>query len=267
VASYDPASEGDYAASLTEAADGGASLVVTVSALADAVAEVAAAHPDVPFVVLDDAGTATDPALENVQIVGFRLSEGAFLAGIIAGMTTTATEIGFVALEEGPAADAYISGLQQGIDYANFDGTTDIAVTPAYVGADADAAAAQAAAAQFYADGADVVVESVGAADTGVYDAAVAAGAGMWVVGTGQCEQELAPDNFLTSVTRDIAGAAYFSATQVVDGVFTPGTVEAGLTEGSVDICQDMLGQLDELVVVEVTDARSALESGDLVVE
>ncbi|MDY7102546.1 MAG: BMP family ABC transporter substrate-binding protein [Actinomycetota bacterium] len=264
---YEPAAEGDYAAQLTAAAQDGASLVVTVAPLADAVAEAAAANPDVPFVVLDDNGTVADPGLANVQVVQFRLAEGAFLAGIIAGLTTAATTVGFVALEEGPAADAYIAGLEQGIDYANFDDPGAITVTPTYVGATADAAAAGAAATQLYADGADIVVENVGDADTGVYDAAVQAGAGTWVVGTGQCEQELAPDHFLTSVTRDIASAAYYGATQVVDDVFAPGAIELGLTESAVDICQDTLSSLDELVVVDVTDARSALESGDLVVE
>src|SRR6266511_4132656 len=98
--------QAQYVPNLEQAVANGASMTVGVGFLiADAMHEVASAHPDSKFVLIDavsadNNGTPDDFTDDkpdtNVQSVLFKENEGAYLAGIIAGMTSQSHHYGFV---------------------------------------------------------------------------------------------------------------------------------------------------------------------------
>jgi len=51
-------------------------------------------------------------------------------------------------------------------------------------------------------------------------------GPGFWAAGTDTCKDQLAPDNYLSSATKDVSGAVFLAAQSIVDGTFQGGAVD-----------------------------------------
>ena len=173
--------QAQYVPNLQQAVDSGATMTVGVGFLiVDAMVEVAQANPDARFVLID--AVAADEAgapLPNVQSVTFREQEGAYLIGIIAGMTTKTNKIGFAGGLEIPPVVRFLRGFEQGLASVNPEATVEVA----YVGNFEDPAATKELASGFYDSGADIVFEVAGLGGLGAYEEATERGAGFWVMG------------------------------------------------------------------------------------
>jgi len=255
--------QSQYVTNLQQAISTGSTVTTAVGfLLADAIVEVAQANPDELFTIidseaLDEAGTP----LPNVAGVLFKEQEAAFLAGIVAGLTTESDTIGFVGGMEIPAVQRFYSGFAAGIESVNPDAT----VTAAYVGSFADSAKAKELALGFYDQGADIVMDVAGGGGIGVFDAAKQLGDGHWVVSTDTCKVDLAPDNFLTSAVKDVAGAVLRENTAAAEGTFEGGTVTLGLADGGVGLCQENIDSLSSDILTVVDTATTAISDGTLV--
>lgn len=264
--------QAQYVPNLQQAVDSGATLAVGVGFLiADAMHEVAVANPDAKFVLIDavsadNAGTpddfADDVPDENVQSVLFKEHEGAYLAGIIAAMTTKKNRIGFVGGIEAPVVVRFLVGMQAALKAANPDAKVDVA----YVGSFGDPAKAKEITNAFLESGADIIFEVGGASGLGAFEAVKARGKGTWIMGTDVCKQRLAPDNYLTSATKDVTGAIFGAAQQVAENSFKGGIVSLGLAEDAVGVCDETFGDLPQDVQDAVDKARDAIKSGTIVV-
>jgi basic membrane protein A len=256
--------QAQYVPNLQQAVDDGASLVVGVGFLiTDALVEVAQQSPKAHFVSIDNvAADKSGTPLANVLSVTFKENEGAYLAGIIAGMTTKANKIGFVGGLEIPPVVRFLKGFQAGLKSVNPKATMNVA----YAGGFGDAAKVKALTAGYYDDGADIVFEVAGAGGLGAYQEAKARGANHWVIGTDTCKDALAPANFLTSATKDVAGAVEREAKAVADGTFKGGTDNLGLAENSVGVCQKTFGSLSKSIQDAVTKATADIKSGAVTV-
>ena len=117
--------QAQYVPNLQQSVDAGANLTVGVGFLiTDAIEEVAEANPDSNFVLIDavaDSARGFDPGepLPNVQSVLYAEHEAAYLAGIIAGMTTQADKLAYVGGIEIPPTVRFLSGFQQGVASVN----------------------------------------------------------------------------------------------------------------------------------------------------
>lgn len=256
--------QAQYVANLQEAVDAGADMVVGVGFLiADAVAEAAVANPDANFLLIDAVAANEDgDPIPNVRSVTFREHEGAYLAGVMAAHTTETGEIGFVGGIEIPPVVRFLSGFTQGL--ASVD--PDASVQSAYVGSFDDPAKAKELSAAFFDAGSDIVFEVAGAGGQGAYQEAVERGEGL-VIGTDTCKDHLAPDNYLTSATKDVAGAVFSTADSIVDGSFEGGVAELGLDGGFVGVCEATFGDLPQDVQDAVNEASDAIAAGEIVVD
>jgi basic membrane protein A len=242
----------------------GATLTVGVGFLIqDAMAEVATAHPDAKFVLIDAiAQDANKQPLANVQSVQFKENEGAYLAGIIAGMTTKKNRFGFVGGIEIPPVVRFLTGFKAALKAVNPQARVDVA----YVGSFNDPTKVKETASGFYDAGADVVFEVAGAGGLGAYEAAKARGTGAWVMGTDTCKQQLAPANYLTSATKDVKGAVVRAGQQVIAGTFKGGIANLGLAEDAVGVCDATFGALPQTIQDAVNKAKADIKSGKIVV-
>ncbi|MAT06929.1 MAG: BMP family ABC transporter substrate-binding protein [Acidimicrobiaceae bacterium] len=256
--------QAQYVPNLQQAVDSGASLIVGVGFLiADAVSEAAQANPDAAFLLIDAvAADADGNPLPNVRSVTFKEHEGAYLAGVMAGLTTESNLIGFVGGIEIPPVVRFLSGFQQGLASVNPDAT----VESAYVGSFDDPAKTKQLTAAYFDDGADIVFEVGGAGGQGAYQEAAERGSGL-VIGTDTCKNQLAPDNYLTSATKDVAGAVFTTAESVAEGSFEGGVANLGLEGGFVGVCEDTFGDLSQEIQDAVNEARDAIASGEVTVD
>jgi basic membrane protein A len=256
--------QAQYVPNLQQAVDGGADMVVGVGFLiADAVAEVATANPDANFLLIDAvAADADGNPLPNVRSVTFKEHEAAYLAGVMAGLTTEANQVGFVGGIEIPPVVRFLSGFTQGMASVNPDAT----IETAYVGSFDDPARGKELTAAFFDGGADIVFEVAGAGGVGAYQEAVERGSGL-VVGTDTCKDQLAPDNYLTSATKDVAGAVFSTAESIANGSFEGGIADLGLDGDFVGVCEATFGDLPQEVQDAVGEARAGIASGEIVVD
>jgi basic membrane protein A len=256
--------QAQYVPNLQQAVDSGATMTVGVGFLiTDAMVEVAQANSDARFVLIDSlAADESGEPLPNVQSVTFREHEAAYLLGIIAGMTTETNKLGFIGGLEGPPVLRFLHGFEQGLASVNPDATVEVA----YAGSFDDPAAVKELAAGFYDAGADIIFEVAGLGGLGAYEEAAERGPGFWAAGTDTCKDQLAPDNYLSSATKDVSGAVFLAAQSIVDGSFEGGAVDLGITEDAVGVCEDTFGDLPQEVQDAVNEAREAIKSGDLTV-
>lgn len=256
--------QAQYVPNLLQSVKDGAAMTVGVGFLiTDAMVEAATANPDAKFVLIDAVAAGADGTpLSNVQSVTFKEQEAAYLAGIVAGLTTKTGKIGFVGGIEIPPVVRFLKGFEAGVASVNPDATVNIA----YVGAFDDPAKGRQITASFYDQGADVVFEVGGLSGVGAYEEAKTRGKGFWVIGTDTCKNQLAPENFLTSATKDVAGAVFRAAKAVADGSFTGGIANLGLAEDGVGVCEKTFSSLPADVQQAVNTARDAIKAGTVTV-
>ena len=260
--------QAQYVPNLQQAVAAGADLTVGVGFLiADAMHEVAAANPTKHFLLIDavsanNNGTTDDFSDDvpdaNVQSVLFKENEGAFLAGVIAAMTTTTNHTGFVGGIEIPPVVRFLVGFQAALKTVKPAVTVDVA----YVGSFGDPAKVKEVATGNYDTGADIVFEVAGAGGLGAYDAATAKGKGVWVLGTDTCKDQLAPDEYLTSATKDVQGSVFKGAQAVANGSFVGGVTTYGLAQDGVGVCEKTFGALSQAIQDAVNKYRDQIKSG-----
>ena len=261
--------QAQYVPNLQQSVDAGANLTVGVGFLiTDAIEEVAEANPDSNFVLIDavaDSARGFDPGdpLPNVQSVLYAEHEAAYLAGIIAGMTTQADKLAYVGGIEIPPTVRFLSGFQQGVASVN----SAAEVTVSWVGAFDDPTTGRELSSAAYDDGADIVFEVAGLSGLGAYEEAKDRGAGHWVIGTDTCKDQLAPDNYLTSATKDVAGSVFRAAQQVANGTFAGGVSVLDLQGGYVGVCEKTFGSLPAEIQDEVNAAVEGIKSGSITVD
>jgi basic membrane protein A and related proteins len=173
----------------------------------EAVRRVAAQFPDIPFVF----GSGGGPAEPNFSVFDNWIHEPAYLAGMLAGGLTESNTIGVVAgypvPEVNRITNAFISGAQAQ--------NPDAKVVVTFINSWFDPATAKEAAVAQIGQGADVLY----AERAGVIEAADEAG--IPVVGNMADQQELAPENVVTSVMWNMTPTVEYVVDQVLAGAYT----------------------------------------------
>ncbi len=165
------------------------------------IGDVAAANPDVKFIVVDS--TVTDEegnamSLDNVYTMVFSEQESGFFAGIAAAMETKTGKVAVVNGIAYPSNVNYQYGFMSGVNYANKNyGTnaqcvelasyagTDVAgnnVGGNYIGDFGDEATGKVVGDALIAEGCDVLFVAAGTAGNGAFTSAKEAD-GVWLIG------------------------------------------------------------------------------------
>ena len=176
---------------------------------------------------------------ENVIPLIFRLEQGSYLAGMMAGGMSQSGVVGMVGGVEIPPVQGTFRAFEAGARAVN----PDIQILETFIGNWDDVAAAKEAAVAQLGRGADVLIHNVDAASFGVFQAvreSVAEGRPTWALGMNRDQNDVAPEvtlgsaviripeAFLTTARRwqagEIGGEAIYTGTEqrVVDFVPNP---------------------------------------------
>nr|WP_295463656.1 BMP family ABC transporter substrate-binding protein [Mesorhizobium sp.] len=256
--------QSQFVPNLKQAVDSGSTVTTGVGfGIRDALTEVALANPGAKFTLIDAVAVDKDKnPLPNVASITFREHEAAFLAGIAAAMTTKGTRVGFIGGMETPPVIRFLSGFEAGLRYID----PKIEVSATYVGSFTEPAKAKELALGIYDLGADLIMDVAGGGGRGIFDAAKGLGKGYWVIGVDTCKGQFAPDNFLTSAVKDVAGAVVYSNKAAANGTFKGGTVSLGLKEQAVGLCPDNIDTLSPEIIAKVEAATASILDGSLAV-
>lgn len=229
--------------------------------LEKAVEEVAKANPDAHFAVIDST-----VELPNVASVNYKDQEGAFLAGIAAGLTTKTNKVGFIGGMHSTAIDKFEAGFVAGVKAVNSSAEIDIQYTESFV----DAAKAKSLAEAMYASNVDVVYAAAGGAGLGVFAAAKTiveadASKNIWVIGVDQDQSDEGKVNdsrnvTLASTLKGIKTAIMRFSDDAAKGNYHGGEkVTYGLAEDGVGITD---GQLTADVKAKIAEYKQAIIDG-----
>jgi len=223
----------------------------------DPAIRVAPSFPQTAFVA-----TSGDKTARNVAGIDFTFSDGAYLAGIVAGANTRSSTIGVIGgTQLPPVVDAF-KAFEAGARSVN----PKIKVLTAYVGNWDDASAAKEQALAQIARGADMIFQNADAAGLGVFQAARES-KGVRVFGSNSDQNGVAPQSTLGSVVIDLPRAFLVVARDVKNGRFTGHIYHLGAKEGVVRWVGNpaLAGEIAPATQARLDSAQRAILNGTLV--
>ncbi len=237
----------------------GANLVLGIGfGQADALAAVAADHPEVNFGIIDVNWLEGD----NIRQYSFKEHEGSYLVGVAAAKASKTGKVGFVGGMDIPLIRRFACGYVQGFKdaggqevFQNMTGTTPAAWNDPTKGSEL-------ARSQFDR-GADIVYAAAGGTGLGVLQAA--ADEGKMAIGVDSNQNYLHPGTMLTSMLKRVDNAAYELFKDGLEGNFSADKITLGVAEDGVGWAVD---EHNESIVAsfrsDVEAARNDIISGKI---
>lgn len=252
--------EADYEVNLETLVDEENDLVWGIGfMMAEALKTTADNYPEQKFAIIDNSYGEETP--DNIVGVTFKEHEPSFLVGYIAGKMTETNKVGFIGGVDFYLINKFEYGFLAGVKAAN----PDCEVFRQYANSFTDAAAGKSIAEQFYNEGADIIYHAAGATGNGMIEAAKEKG--KWAIGVDRDQNDLAPDNVLTSAMKRVDNAIYNVCQDLEAGTFEGGsTVTYGLAEGGVDIAPTSDKHVPADILAEVDDLKAKIIAGEIVV-
>jgi basic membrane lipoprotein Med (substrate-binding protein (PBP1-ABC) superfamily) len=222
----------------------------------DAAARVGAEFPNTVFITT--SGSTVRP---NVSPIVFRLEEGTYLAGMLAGGLTRSGKIGFVGGIKLPPVEGTYLGFAGGARAVR-PGTEAL---QAYIGNFEDVAAAKENALAQIRRGADILIHNADAASFGMFQA-VRESPGVLAIGANKDQNALAPDVIVASATLDVPHALLLVARAVHDRHFQPGVRYFGIKDGVVDLVYNeaLAARIPAALRSRIAAARDSIVAGTL---
>jgi basic membrane protein A len=221
-------SDADYIPNLSECAEQGYDLVISVGFLmGEATLTAAKEYPDVNFAIIDNAYEETP---SNLQGLLFKEQEAGFLVGFLAGKATKSGTVSSVGGQKIPPVDRFIAGFQAGAKAAN----PDVTVLNGYSQDFVDQAKCKEVALDQISKGSDVVFQVAGGCGLGALDAAKEKN--VWGIGV-DADQSFLGDHVLTSAQKKVDVAVFDTISKAAEGGFEGGGVSVyGLKEDGVGL-------------------------------
>jgi len=232
-------------------------------------ADVVAAFPDTTFVYVDGI-----TAIEGMSSIRYLEHEGSFLAGALAALMSTRSDIldlgegdGVIGAMGGfdiPVIHNFMVGFEQGANYV----APDVRIIKRFAGTHFDPAKGRETALTMYGEGADIIFQIAGPTGLGVFRAAQEAK--RYVIGVDADQKPLAPENTLASMRKYVGTSILDFTTRYSAGeVGDMAVIEYGLAAGGVgidygDIEPDLVpNEIKE----QITELQKKIINGEIVVE
>lgn len=217
---------------------------------------VSAEYPNTVFVI-----TSGERVQGNVMPLVFRIEEGTYLAGMMAGGLTKTGKIGFVGGIELPPIKAGYQGWVNGARSVN--PSVDPKLT--YLNSFDDAAAGREAALAMIRLGVDMLHHNADEAGKGLFQAAKES-PGVFVFGANADQTALAPDRVVGSAIIDLPRAFLAVARDVQAGRFTPKVESFGLQGGVIRYVPNpaLEGTVPAALRARVAAAADSIAAGTL---
>lgn len=212
--------DSDYVPNIEQFVEEETDLIIGVGyKLADALKEAAQNYPEQQFALIDET---YDEQPENITSLSFESNESSYLAGLIAGKSTKTNKVAFIGGMESPVIAKFEYGFKAGVQDAN----PDAEVLVQYANSYSDQALGKSIANSMISKGADVIFPCAGACGTGSIEAVKEAG--KMAIGVDRDQNDLAPDNILTSAMKNIDIAVANLVRDYVNGDYKGGEVKIG---------------------------------------
>ena len=185
----------------------------------DAARRVGPDYPNTDYVI-SSSDVAQPPNVAGIQ---FAFADASYLAGMIAGATTTSRIVGTIGGIDIPPVresfDAFVAGVHAVAPTAR--------ILRAYIGNWDDVSAGKEQATAQINQGADVIFQNADAAGLGVFQAARETKRAL-VIGSNSNQNSVAPETTLGSVVIDLPHALLTIARSVIDKSFRPEPISLG---------------------------------------
>ncbi len=211
-------------------------------------------HPKTVIVV-----TSGERVQGNVAPLVFRIEEGTFLAGMMAGALSKTGKIGFVGGIELPPIKKGYEGWVNGARRMN----PSIDSKVAYLNTFDDASAGREAALAMIRLGVDMFHHNADEAAKGLFQAAKES-PNVFVFGANADQSELAPDRVYGSAIIDLPRAFLAVAREVKGGTFVPKVESFGLAGGVIRYVSNPRVAVAPDLEAKVTAARDSIVAGTL---
>jgi len=263
--------QADYEKNITEFAEQGYDLIVTVGfLLGDGTAKMAAEYPDIKFAIVD---YAYDPGIPNVVGIVFATDGAAFMTGYLAAAWADLQDpddpgVGYVAGMQIPTVEIFVAGHAAGIAYYNEKYGKDVGFSGTYVGDFEAADEGKTQGLSLIDEGADVIFGIGGKTGNGGITAAKERG--KWGIGVDVDQYNTLPnekDILITSTMKRLDAAVFGVVESVLDDTFAGGGVYVGtLPNGGVGMApfHDFEGQIPEQIVADLAEIEEALIAGTI---
>ncbi len=262
---YRMTGEEDVSAVIQKAADSGATPIIAVGFQnVMPVLNLAERYPNTKFTVIDGL---VPPIFPNVQSVLFKDHEGAFLVGIVAGMTTRSNQVGFIGGMDIPIIRNFAKGFVQGVHYANLKAQVTIKTLGNTPDAWSSPEVAETLALSQFESGVDVIFAAAGGSGIGVLKAAKETD--HFAIGVDINQNAIYPGHVLTSMVKRVDIAVYNALKTSYEGKWSPGIKYLGLKENALDYSVDEYNRhlMNEALIDKVSTAKERIVSGLITVE
>ncbi len=255
--------QADYVPNLVLAAQQADAVVAMGFLMIDAVRKVAPLHPGKSFIFVDGEIQG-----ENIASFDFKAQEGAFLAGILAAMTSRTGKVGAVLGMDIPPVRAYEAGFRAGVRTANERERLNVEYISATVGDFNNPSRGKALAQGLIAQGADVVLQLAGNTGLGVIEAVRDEGARVWAIGADLDQDDLAPGKVLVSILKRIDVAVFDAIRDASNNQLKAGHRWVGIADGATGLSEmrHTLGDVPERALEMVERAREGIRSGTIMI-
>ncbi len=215
-------------------------MIVGTTPMLELLEEVAQMHPDKKFIIYDSCVNYTNGNFENVYSILYRQNEGAYLAGVYAGLMTNTNKIGILGGQNSTTINDFVIGYEQGARSVK----PDIDVLVAYAESWNDSAKGESLATDMYKDGADIIFQAAGTTGLGVFQAA--SKSDKYAIGV-DSDQALLMENtepeqakhIPTSMMKNVDQSLYRALGLYIDDQLPFGQVETlGIKEGAVGLAK-----------------------------
>jgi basic membrane protein A and related proteins len=218
----------------------------------DPVKQVAPQFPNVKFVVTSNP---LKPAQSNVVHSIINSTQGAYLAGVVAGAATKSNQIAGVGGLKFPVLEAQMAAFEAGAKSVN----PKVTMKTVWLGTFDDVGKGKEAAQSLAASGNDVVYHIADAAGVGVINGAQAAK--ISAIGWGLDQNSVAPQTVVASQLVDTVKQISDMCKDIQAGTFPGGTAQLdGLRSGAAGVSK--LYNLPASVQEQVDKAKQEIEDG-----
>lgn len=256
-----------YNDQLIEASNRSDVIVVVGYEFYDVIQEVAKEFPDKKYIYIDNV----IEGVSNITCIDYMENEGSFLAGALAAMATTSSEIngmnkeakiGMVGGMDIPVIRNFQVGYEAGAKYIN----PDIKVETIFAGDFEDPAKGKESALALYAKGVDIVFQVAGKTGEGVFEAAK--DSGQFAIGVDSDQRYISPDNIIASMIKGVGLSIFESIERIKNGEFKSGTVyKYGIKENGVDLSfgtEDMKQIVSKEMIEKVDELKEKIKNGEI---
>lgn len=252
--------EADYVTNLEQAVDGDSDLILATGfPMQQALLDAAKNYPDQKFAIVDvDYGDETP---DNVTCISFNEEQSGYVVGLVAGRMTKTNKVGFVGGMDNVVIKKFEAGYKAGVKEAN----PNAEVLVQYVNSFADQAKGKSIATQMYNNGADIIFACAGDSGLGVLECAKETG--KYAIGVDRDQNDIAPENILTSAMKKVNEGVYQVVKNLKDGKFEGGkTLVFGLKEEGIGLAPSTDKNVPQDVIDYVNEQAEKIISGEIVV-